>query len=43
MNIELKELELDSNKYDDLQNELTELENIDSIRFSYANIIEHFH
>jgi len=39
---ELKELELDSNKYDDLQNELIELENIDSIRNSYANIIEHF-
>ena len=39
---ELKELELDFNKYDELQNELIELENIDSIRYSYANIIEHF-
>ena len=39
---ELNELELNSHKYDELQNELIELENVDSIRFSYANIIEYF-
>ncbi|MBB77824.1 MAG: DNA repair protein RecN [Crocinitomicaceae bacterium] len=39
---ELIELELNSHKYDELQNELIELENVDSIRFSYANIIEYF-
>ncbi len=39
---ELNELELNSHKYDELQNELIELGNVDSLRFSYVNIIEYF-